>query len=348
MPRNLKSTRKRFARADRDRLFAIFLQGNNELVRVWTLFPRYQRRTVTSWWKKFQQGLQPDSKRVINRRSNFSENERARAIQYLKGKKFGSTRAASRKLKNNDSIIMSHETVRKIAVDAGLVPHRLKKSITLLPIDKVRRLDFARKYKHQDWSKLIATDEKSFLMHPTLNRQNDVCWDTRDRVPEPVNKKREKGINIWAAIGVEGPLALQVVPPRCDSKQYVELIKRATRQIRQHRKSTGRLFLQDGAAIHRSAFTQEWFENTYRRNNGAYIPASDWPARSPDLNPIQNLWAWMDGEIKRREPSNLKELQALIENLFWNESHALCKNLILSMPNRMDEVVKMDGDKTRY
>ena len=65
------------------------------------------------------------------------------------------------------------------------------------------------------------------------------------------------------------------------------------------------LFQQDGAPCHTASYTQEFFE----RNN---ISVIDWPAQSPDLNPIENVWSFISHELKK---SNIKNKQDLISEV---------------------------------
>ena len=58
-------------------------------------------------------------------------------------------------------------------------------------------------------------------------------------------------------------------------------------------KMSNSIFQQDGAPAHTSKLSQEWC----RLNLPAYWAKEVWPGNSPDLSPIENLWAVVKQDI---------------------------------------------------
>ena len=53
-----------------------------------------------------------------------------------------------------------------------------------------------------------------------------------------------------------------------------------------------------------------------------------WPARSPDLNPIENLWVWIDRKLQEKPINNLGELKQAIHEAWLNVPTESCLKLI--------------------
>ena len=76
----------------------------------------------------------------------------------------------------------------------------------------------------------------------------------------------------------------------------------------------------------------------------------DWPAKSPDLNPIENLW----GILARRVYAHQRQFQNLIELhefvlTAWDEiSPEELENLVDSMQRRCLDCCFAKGDPTKY
>ncbi|KAH0607886.1 uncharacterized protein H6S33_001938 [Morchella sextelata] len=103
--------------------------------------------------------------------------------------------------------------------------------------------------------------------------------------------------------------------------------------------------MEDGASIHRSVVARE-------ARNRLRIQRIPWPAQSPDLNPIENLWWKMKYRINLRTPAITTKpqlIQALQEE--WDSDRFTpddFKRLIESMPRRVRECIKRKGASTHY
>ena len=82
-----------------------------------------------------------------------------------------------------------------------------------------------------------------------------------------------------------------------------------------------------------------------------------WPPYSPDLSPIENLWAIMKAEIYRLHPKLERiadtepTLQLLIQAAqeAWQETdQAILDRLSITMPHRVEAVIQAQGWYTKY
>jgi len=75
-----------------------------------------------------------------------------------------------------------------------------------------------------------------------------------------------------------------------------------------------------------------------------------WPANSPDLNPIENLWHILRSNVRKRRPQPMKKLElieALKEEWVRLDMNKI-NGLIRSLPKRMQAVIDADGGSTSH
>ncbi len=76
----------------------------------------------------------------------------------------------------------------------------------------------------------------------------------------------------------------------------------------------------------------------------------DWPARSPDQNPIENLWAVL-GRAEYNNGRQFDDIEELKEALVheWDKINLLTlQNLVKSMPRRIVSLIEARGGCTPY
>ena len=115
------------------------------------------------------------------------------------------------------------------------------------------------------------------------------------------------------------------------------------------------VFQQDNASPHTAKRTQCWLKNAEQEHGFSLMR---WPANSPDLNPIENLWAWLKLELHRRYPDTkylpggTGAVRAVLKDwlmkIWWEIEEEVLNKLIFSMPHRVQQVIEANGWYTSY
>lgn len=76
----------------------------------------------------------------------------------------------------------------------------------------------------------------------------------------------------------------------------------------------------------------------------------DWPAQSPDMNPIENAWSVLETRLRARErmPTTLDGLFTALCEEWDGLSDSFFRTLWESMPRRVGAVVQARGHATKY
>ena len=125
-----------------------------------------------------------------------------------------------------------------------------------------------------------------------------------------------------------------------DGKFYTEILERHLPEVRNMFQGNWRL-QQDNDPKHTSRVAKEFLKNN--------VPeVMDWPSNSPDLNPIENLWAIVKRNTELRRPKNLNELDVFLHEEWVKIPNNLLINLVNSMPQRCREVIDRNGERIPY
>ena len=74
----------------------------------------------------------------------------------------------------------------------------------------------------------------------------------------------------------------------------------------------------------------------------------EWPAQSPDLNPIEHLWKDIKYAVSEANPRNLEDLWKVVLDSWKAISDSRCQALVDSMPARCAAVIKNKGNASGY
>ena len=151
-------------------------------------------------------------------------------------------------------------------------------------------------------------------------------------------------VMVWAGISAQGKADLHVIDNgTLTALRYVNEILDV--YVSPYAGAVGENFIlmDDNAHAHRARITDQYLEQ-------ATIVRMEWPARSPDLNPIEHAWDMLQTAVSSHpvQPASVQELrQALLEE--WDQIPQFkIRRLISSMRRRCQVVIEARGHHTRY
>ncbi|MGL4390516.1 MAG: transposase, partial [Carnobacterium maltaromaticum] len=241
-----------------------------------------------------------------------------------------------KKLITRCDIPVSRFTLARHLKQQGLRYKKIRKSLSLNPLDKVKRCDLTKMWLAENhlWERTIFSDEKWF----SLDGPDD--WRTYVKKEQinyrPRHQKKGGGIMVWAMVLPNGLLSYKILNRDFKSPAYLDLLCRTVVPIGKLNYGNYFWFQQDNSRIHTARIVKEWMA-------AAHFPVLSWPARSPDLNIMENIWKVLEDVIYDRSP--LTSQGDLIEEvrkaflLINTTKRELIINLYKTFRNRLVKVL---------
>ncbi|GFU19582.1 transposable element Tcb2 transposase [Trichonephila clavipes] len=237
---------------------------------------------------------------------------------------------------------ISATTVRNRLHNAGLYARRPVVCVPLNGRQRRNRLCWAREHvswTQQQWASVLFTDESRFTMESDSGRL--LIWrEQRTRCHQSITVERHiyrgGGILVWAGISLGGHTDLHVFHGgTVTGLRYRD--ETLDPYVRPYAAAIGNDFIlmDDNARPHRARIVEEYLED-----HG--LERMEWPARSPDLNPIEHLWDYLGREIAALNPPprSLHELKQGLLCVWSSLPIPVSDNLINSMGNRCRQCIQ--------
>jgi ketohexokinase/beta-glucosidase len=290
-----------------------------------------------------QKGAIVDKVRDVRPRKNTTRLHRQIA-QVKRQTPRAAARVLTSKVNAKNKAPVSVRTVRRALHEMNYhwrLPGRKK----LTSLQKAARLEFAREHEDDVWRETWSFDEAYF----NLNRHSNKCWvstSTEESVQEAKRTSAQEKISIGIcfAISRDRKSALCFLPKNWSGRDLVKVFEETLLPSIQWPKkpSQRQRFIIDNDGRHQM---DVWKRYVLRVQLHAISP---WPSNSPDLNPIENLFAWMKRYVEDRSPTNEQELRQTVTDAFNNIPEAHLAHYMDSLKSRMTQTIAANGARINY
>lgn len=259
-----------------------------------------------------------------------------------------SLKTVSNNLNLAHGIKVSKQTISRRLTEAGLGVYRCRRKpmLSAQNIHKRRNWAVANISKPIDyWKSVIWSDESRFCLisdrpENCIRRPNEALKS------ECLTKtvKHDEGIMVWGCFSFNGVGQLAWIDRlKIDSSLYCQILKHTLYPSIEKLHPDGQfIFQQDNAPCHTSKMSKKWIEQES-------IPLiTDWPPQSPDLNPIENLWDYIDRKIREYPIKNRNDLWEAVQKVWHSIDKQILEKLVLNIPDRLNSVIKNKGGATNY
>jgi transposase len=250
-----------------------------------------------------------------------------------------------KKKKEEVSTITIRRTLKKIGLRSCFA--RPKPHIS--EVNEKKRLAWALERKDWSiakWRKIVWSDESTFSQF-SQGRSLRV-WRTPEEEFDPscltATVKHSPSRMFWGCFSWYGLGPIVPLRESITGERYARVLQKhaipSLYKLVPHRRG---IFQEDNAPPHRSKIAADV-------RNAAGISMLPWPAQSPDLNPIENLWNEVDRHVRSlpNQPTSLEDLERKVKTAWRSIPLEYVRTLVDSMPRRIQACIAAQGGATKY
>jgi transposase len=185
------------------------------------------------------------------------------------------------------------------------------------------------KIHFSDESRFVLGDDKRWVWY-RRGEHNESTMHATQKFPPSVM--------IFAVIGLGYKSKLLFVEGTIDAEKYIQNLTNLgfIEELDQKHGCLEWIFQQDGAPCHTSQKALDWIEQYCDLLSG-------WPANSPDLSPIELLWAILKHAVAALRPETVAQLKEVLQEAWDTISQEVIDSLCASFPRRLTLCQEVEG-----
>jgi transposase len=236
---------------------------------------------------------------------------------------------------------VSHTAVRDVLLNEGLEFRKPQKKHTLTKDEMEDRVFYCKdmlKYKASKIKSCFFSDEMGIRLTELYKPRK--LWLLPYEEPDVVRIDVDVKINCWGAISWNGATSLHIFSQNLKNPLYQSIVNTHKMEMENLYPQRDFSYQQDNHPTHNKL---DVF------NNNENIEIIQFPTYSPDLNPIENVWATLKYRVARDAPMSEQEL---VQSLQYNwQQITILENLrpyIKILESRYRECIEKNGQRLPY
>lgn len=231
---------------------------------------------------------------------------------------------------------------------------------------KQARLEFAASHVNTDWSRTLFTDRVKFVLdkpgvkfHQKIWKPSGSEWSVFTANKPSIYYNVYGGVSIHGTTslipvtgttGLDGSMnycTLQGNPAKgITQSEYRDVLWRLLEEGSKMFKNKPWQLMQDGDKAHKVA--HDVIKQWNRVMPCKVTLLKKWPANSPDLNIIENLWAVVGSKVQAQGCTTCRQFKAAVNVGFASVPTSTIHNMFASMPERLHECIEKGGRRTSH
>jgi transposase len=293
-------------------------------------------RTIQDWVKK----LGEDIDIFLHESKNFSQKiDEETRISIRMEVEENSRQASTRKLAAKYDV--SHTAVRDVLADDGFEFRKPEKKHNLTDDEMEDRVLYCQdmlKYKARKIKRCFFSDEMGIRLTDLYRSKK--LWMRPGEEPYTERFDRSIKVNCWGGISWNGATSLHIYLENLNNSLYQAIVSNHKLEMENLYEDQDFWYQQDNHPTH---YPLHVFDDD------DHIDFIDFPTYSPDLNPIENLWATLKGRVAQDAPTTEDELVTSLR-YNWGEITKVefLRPYLKTLEGRYRECIEKNGESLHH
>lgn len=192
---------------------------------------------------------------------------------------------------------------------------------------------------------ICFSDESIFKLDGKVNKHNCIVWGYENPHLIEETPMKSPSVHVWAAMFHNKLIGPYFFDENVTGESYLNMLQTYfIPSLKRCHRFSSTIFQQDGAPPHWARSVRTFLDESFPRRWIGRSGPTTWPARSPDLTPLDYfLWGYIKEIVYKQKPRTTDELREFIVSAFQSVNSDLLQNVFANFEKRLVLCIQNDG-----